>query len=176
MKTRNLFPVVMAALLCIPTLGSATIIPIGDPILGNSWMQQFGVALITNSYSDGVEVDILTAGLHFELIDADNPPITPDSLFVPYSQTALFSFDRFQGPGNPGGAGVPNIYLTFDASDESIPFSIVWYQLDGTQVVWAESGSMTWTGSGWVVPEPAIIPLLIISLTCIAGLRRCWKD
>ena len=39
MKTRILFPVMLVVLLCIPTLGSATIIPIGEPILGHSWTQ-----------------------------------------------------------------------------------------------------------------------------------------
>ena len=142
MKTRILFPVMLVALLCIPTPGSATIIPVGEPILGNSWTQQFAAGTI--SVSDSWEVDILTPGITFEAVDVDFPYLS--SISMPTRQKATFSgpdFGDLSDPLNP----YVNFWLTFSSEPET-SFVMNAYQFyQGGTLPWDDSAQLTWTGS-----------------------------
>jgi len=162
----------------LPTLSTATPLPIGDPILGDSWAQRFEESGVGNFSS--MEAFMTSIGdafeapgfLNFNSAGWNGSLVRSDYIKATGSTLNWMQFDiKFTGASSDP--------LTFDF--------LAW---DGG--ILREAAHASWNGSGWsfevftssyndthynraVVPEPGILILLGISMASVAFARKKFK-
>ena len=164
---------VFAVLLVIAAPGGATLISVGEIVVGNSWSQGFNETGVGNF--DLVAVEMLSAGDSFE---------TPAHSGFSDGSWALLYEDTPPTPTLASASGTATNNLTWSINftgDSSNPLIFNFVAFNGESLL--ECANAVWNGGGWsitagtwnpsrsdVLPEPATICLLAFG--AIAILRK----